>query len=85
MGVADSPNLANLFGYYFERLHGVLTNPKIPFYGRYIDDCLAIVYATSEQEALNIVSSITFDGCVIEWNVSYSNQPFLDMCVYKTL
>jgi hypothetical protein len=83
MGVADSPDLANLFGYYFEKLHGVLSHPKIPFYGRYIDDCLSIVYATSETEALNIVSAIKFDGCVIEWNVSDSHQPFLDMCVYK--
>jgi hypothetical protein len=83
MGVSDSPDLANLFGFYFEKLLGVLSHPQIPFYGRYIDDCLAIVYATSEQAALTIVSAIKFDGCVIEWNVSDSHQPFLDMCVYK--
>jgi hypothetical protein len=83
MGVSDSPDLANLFGYYFERAVGVLTNPSIPFYGRYIDDCLAIVYATSEQEALNTISTIKFDGCTIEWNVSDSHQPFLDMTLYK--
>lgn len=83
MGVADSPDLANLFGFYFEKMLGVLDHPLIPFYGRYIDDCLAIVYATSEQEARTIVSAIKFEGCVIEWNVSDSYQPFLDMCVYK--
>jgi hypothetical protein len=77
------PTWRRPFGYYFERAVGVLTNPSIPFYGRYIDDCLAIVYATSEQEALNTISTIKFDGCTIEWNVSDSHQPFLDMTLYK--
>ena len=83
MGVADSPDLANLYGFYFEKLRGVLTNPLLPFYGRYIDDCLAIVYANSEQEALKIVSEIKFDNCEIEWNVSEYFQPFLDMRLYR--
>ena len=83
MGVADSPDLANLFGWYFESRCGVLTNPRIPFYGRYIDDCLAIVYASSEQEALAQISTVKFDECVIEWNVSAHFQPFLDMCIYR--
>ena len=84
MGVADSPDLANLYGAYFETKNKVLENPAIAFYGRYIDDCLAIVYAESEQEALQKVENIVkFDECVIEWNVSASWQPFLDMALYK--
>jgi hypothetical protein len=84
MGVADSPDLANLYGYHFEKLSGIQTDPKIPFYGRYIDDCLAIVYASSEHEALQYLSNkIHFDECVIEWNVSFWSQPFLDMSLYK--
>jgi hypothetical protein len=83
MGVADSPDLANLYGWHFERKCNVLKSPVIPFYGRYIDDCLAIVYADSEIEALNIVADIQFDNCVIEWNASDFSQPFLDMLIYK--
>lgn len=66
MGVSDSPDLANLFGYYFERNAGVLDHPDIAFYGRYIDDCLAIVYAESEAGAVDLLQNlIKFDNCVI--------------------
>jgi hypothetical protein len=84
MGVADSPDLANLYGWYFERKYKVMSHPLIPFYGRYIDDCFGIVYAQSEQEAISTISSVVkFDGCTIEWNASEHFQVFLDMCVYK--
>lgn len=82
MGVACSPDLANLYGWYFERELNILNHPLIPFYGRYIDDCLAIVYASSDKEALNIVSQLAYDNCTIEWNVSDHFQPFLDMTIY---
>jgi hypothetical protein len=84
MGVADSPDLANLYGYYFENRAKVLEHPSIFFYGRYIDDCLAIVYAESVESAVDLVSStIKFDNCVIEWSASDSFQHFLDMTLYK--
>ena len=83
MGVADSPDLANLYGLYFEKKCGILDHPLVPFYGRYIDDCLAVVYAESRQEALNIVSSVKFDNCVIEWDASKYGSPFLDMFLYR--
>jgi hypothetical protein len=84
MGVSDSPDLANLYGVYFENRADILKDAAIPFYGRYIDDCLAIVYASSETEAVNLLKNkIIFDGCVIEWGASYLSQPFLDMLIYK--
>jgi hypothetical protein len=83
MGVADSPDLANLFGWFFERRAGVLNHNSIAYYGRYIDDCFAIVYASSEQEALKVLTDlIKFDNCEITWNVSDHFQPFLDMTLY---
>ncbi len=86
MGVADSPDLANLYGYYFEARAGVLDDPSIAFYGRYIDDCLAIVYAESEQHAKDILTDkIRFDNCVITWDSSDSSAPFLDMLLYKDI
>lgn len=53
MDVASSPDLANLFGWFFERALNILSLSQIPFYGRYIDDCLALVYASTEVEAVN--------------------------------
>jgi hypothetical protein len=83
MGVADSPDLANLFGAFFEQHVKILEDPAIAFYGRYIDDCLAIVYAQSEGEAVDYLQSkIRFDGCTIEWEASDSSKPFLDMLLY---
>lgn len=83
MGVADSPDLANLYGWYFERKANILADPRVPFYGRYIDDNLAIVYADSEQEAIDIVASqIQFDNCTITWSASDHSQAYLDMMLY---
>jgi len=84
MGVADSPDLANLYGYYFERRANILDHPNIFYYGRYIDDCLAIVYADDNQSAINLLQSLVqFDNCVIEWAKPGSSQPFLDMLLYQ--
>jgi hypothetical protein len=59
-----------------------MNDPKIPFYGRFIDDCFALVYANSEEEALASVQKVQFDDCRIEWNVSDHYQVFLDMTLY---
>lgn len=82
MGVAGSPDLADLYGYWFERQLNLMNDPDIPFYGRYIDDCLAIVHASSESEALAKISKVSFDGCKIEWDVSKHHHEFLDMMIY---
>jgi hypothetical protein len=83
MGVSDSPDLAILYGWRFEHERGVMTDPQIPFYGRYIDDIGMIVYASSEAEAMTVANSIKFDGCTIEWNVSNHYTTFLDMTLYR--
>jgi hypothetical protein len=82
MGVADAPDLANLYGWHFEQKCDILNHPQVPFYGRYIDDCLALVYAYSENEAIRIASLVEFDGCTIEWSASPHYQVFLDMTIY---
>jgi hypothetical protein len=84
MGVADSPDLANLFGYHFEKACGIMNDPTVPFYGRYIDDCFALVYAESADKALaTVAEKVKFDGCVIEWMVSSTKCQFLDAELYK--
>ena len=59
-----------------------MADPKIPFYGRYIDDVLMIVYASSEAEALQIASIVQFNNCKIEWGTSNQFTTFLDMTLY---
>ena len=54
----------------------------MPFYRRFIDDIIGIVYALYEAKAINIISAIKFDDCVIEWGMSDSFLPFLDMTIY---
>ena len=83
MGVSDSPDLANCFGWYFERKSNVLKDARVAFYGRYIDDVLALIYASTETEARGLVEQIKFDDCVIEWDVSGVSAPFLDMLLYN--
>jgi hypothetical protein len=84
MGVAGSPDIANLFGVFFEQQAHILDHPAITFYGRYIDDCLAVVYASNEQEAVGLLQDrIKFDGCTIEWVVSDQYMVFLDMMLFK--
>jgi hypothetical protein len=76
MGVADSPDLANLFGWFFERQVDILNHPLVAFYGRFIDDIFGIVYASSETEAVQIMNAVKFDGCVIEWARRITSSPF---------
>ena len=83
MGVSSSPDLANLFGWYYERECNIINHPNVIFYGRYIDDCLGLVYADSEEDALQVLSILKIDTCTIEWNSSQTHQPFLDMLLYK--
>jgi hypothetical protein len=83
MGVSDSPSLANLYGWFYERNSGILNDPTVLLYGRYIDDCLAIIYAETAEEAIRTVSDrIKFKDCTIEWEASSYATPFLDMYLY---
>jgi hypothetical protein len=85
MGVADSPDIANLYGAWFEIIQGqVMNQPRVIYYKRYIDDIFAIIMADSEQEALDFVSKmVNFVGCKITWDVSRTVCPFLDVLVFK--
>ena len=85
IGVADSPDMANLYRWFFETEAEIDNNSNIPFYGYYIDDCLAIIYAESAEQAVQYMSNkIKFDNCTILWEVS-EGQAFLDMFLYKDL
>ena len=79
MGVPESPDLANLYGWHFEKNAGVLTDRRIAFYGRYIDDCFAIVAASSGTDATQYMNNkLSFDGCEIKWETGALRAVFLD-------
>lgn len=86
MGVASSPDLANLYGLIFELAafgKDMHRFPDIAFYGRYIDDILALVYATTEAEALSLIQdNLDFHNCTIEWSSSDQFMTFLDMTLF---
>jgi len=90
MGVACSPDIANLWGAYFEDHHIIndaVWQQHVPFYRRFIDDMFMIVYANSAEEALCITQRLRLDDpdsdvIKLTWEVSEYNVPFLDMLVY---
>ncbi|KAJ2983865.1 hypothetical protein NUW54_g10588 [Trametes sanguinea] len=83
MGVPESPDLANLYGWYFENKANILADPLIGFYGRYIDDCFGIVAAPSGDAARQYMSQkVIFDGCQITWEVGSLRCNFLDATFY---
>ena len=85
MGMAHSPDMANLYGaFYEEHAFSNLETLKrhVPFYGRFIDDLISIVYADSASEALATMQMLSFPGLELTWEVSEWNSPFLDMLVY---
>jgi hypothetical protein len=83
MGVSDAPDLANISGYLEETKSPLLESPALIFYGRYIDDALALVYSESEEEALAMCKLVHIYDCTLEWSVSEWALPFLDMLIYK--
>jgi hypothetical protein len=85
MGVADSPDLANLFGWFFERQVDILNHPLVAFYRLFINNIFGIVYASSKMEAVQIMNAVKFDGCIIEWGVLDNFLPFLDMVIYRNV
>jgi hypothetical protein len=90
MGQAPSPDIANLWGAHFEEklfeTHVEWAN-RWAFFGRYIDDCLGIVYAETADQARRYAELLRLDlpgqrRVRIEWEVSEWSTPFLDMRVY---
>ena len=85
MGMSCSPDLANLYGAHFEEkilAPGTALRERMPFFGRYLDADLGIVYAATAEEALSLAKEISYDGVEIVWTVSEWHTPFLDMFIY---
>jgi hypothetical protein len=82
MGMACSPDVANVFGCHYEN-EFIPKEERILFFGRFIDDVFMIVEADSEEEALSICQdTVAYGDLEMTWSVSASNMQFLDLFVY---
>jgi hypothetical protein len=60
-----------------------MTERRIPFYGRYIDDGFMIVYTNSPADTLVYAQSlVAFKGIKLTWEVSERSLNFLDLMIY---
>ena len=82
MGVACSPDLANLFLAENETHMSELAN--VLYYGRFIDDMLLILYADSLDEALEFAKVVIPppEGMQFKWEGSPNRLVFLDMEIF---
>jgi len=83
MGTAGSPDVANAYGYYHERMwmSRVEQDESILFYGRYLDDIHSIVTAPTAEEAKAKVSFINLGDVQLLWEEPSSTVNFLDLTV----
>ena len=82
MGIACSPDIANLFAASCENsIVPDLRSRGLLYYKRYIDDCFALVAADSLRSAFDVVEQIKFDPVRIIWTGSQISQDYLDVTV----
>jgi hypothetical protein len=78
MGMAHSPDLANIYSAYFE--NRIVPNiPGILYYGRYIDDVIFIIIAESEEDAEAKAKALEIGTCRIAWESARTYWVFLDV------
>jgi hypothetical protein len=82
MGAAGSPDLANMFGLWYEEEWMVKldNNSDILFFGRYLDDIYSIVLADTPDEALAMLkSTVQYGDVKLLWEPPADRANFLDL------
>jgi hypothetical protein len=82
MGTSSAPVIANIYAARYEhglRLH---LDPRIRFYGRYIDDCLCLFQGTRE-EVNEFCDNFRIGPLEVTWSVSDARDSFLDIEIMK--
>ena len=82
MGAAGSPDMANMFGLWYEVgwMDQIKKNSDILFFGRYLDDIYSIVLADTPDEASTMIKSIVQYGDVnLLWEPPTDKANFLDL------
>lgn len=83
MGVACSPNVANLYAAQFEEELASEFLPFIKFYTRYIDDVFMIVSAKTREDVLDKLNFFVLGELEMKWNIhGHEGTEFLDMHIY---
>ncbi|QRV88240.1 Reverse transcriptase [Ceratobasidium sp. AG-Ba] len=78
MGMHHAPDLANLYGSYYEN-DIIPTIPGLLYYGRYIDDVIFIIKAASAREAVEKAQALKIGVCRIAWEPAKDYGIFLDV------
>ena len=89
MGVACSPDIANLYSDHFEK-EWIHHADNVAFYKHYIDNIFAIVYmdnwdpeyAGEKNPKAYMNEVIAFEGCTIDWEEATTSLVFLDLWIY---
>ncbi|CCO36879.1 hypothetical protein BN14_11026 [Rhizoctonia solani AG-1 IB] len=79
MGVAHAPDMANLYGSYYENKIIPSLGKDILYYGRYIDDVFFVVRAKSADAASKLCTNLIIDGVKIVWEPPKQYGVFLDV------
>ena len=81
MGVAASPDIANLYAAPADR--SLAVQREVKFLKRYINDIFSIIKAPTAEEALNIAKrNWQLAGCTVDWATPGKTCVFLDMFIY---
>ncbi|KAG8684899.1 hypothetical protein FRC09_015076 [Ceratobasidium sp. 395] len=78
MGMHHAPDLANLYGSYYEN-PVIPTIPGLLYYGRYIDDVIFIIKAATAREAVEKAQVLKIGTCRIAWEPASTYGVFLDI------
>jgi hypothetical protein len=82
MGAAGSPDMANMFGLWYELqwIDELIGNSDVLFFGRYLDDIYSIVLADTPDEASALLKSVVQYGDVnLLWEPPSDKANFLDL------
>ncbi|KDN38065.1 hypothetical protein RSAG8_09750, partial [Rhizoctonia solani AG-8 WAC10335] len=78
MGVAHAPDMANLYGSFYENQIIPTLGKDILYYGRYIDDVFFVVRANNAEAAGNLCKNLVIGGVKIVWEPPKQYGVFLD-------
>ena len=81
--IASSLDLVNLYSCFFENEVDIHLYPDISFYGRYINNCLGLIYTKNKWSVKCLLENLViFNNCTIEWSASDSYITFLYMTLF---
>ncbi|KAH0592128.1 hypothetical protein MHUMG1_10178 [Metarhizium humberi] len=78
MGTSSAPVIANIYAARHENSLQLHKDPRVRFYGRYIDDCLCLFQGTRE-EVQEFCDNFRIGPLEVTWSISDARDSFLDI------